>query len=185
MNLLVHQKNGAKSSKRWIDVFLQSFIVADLVFCLVLLNKKYINDIKTGMGNRFRNNGRYHKLITAHGILAATIFLGLVPVSTMILRFYTFRPWMALRIHIWSQLLSLVLCTACIATGCIATGSKRSLTNPHHGIGLAVYILMYVNLVWGFAVHLRTRGKRFMHIPMSILVWKRSQKTEKKRKGHA
>lgn len=125
---------------------------------------------KTGMRNRFRDDTRYNNLITAHGIFAATVFLGLVPVSALLLRFYTLRPWIALRLHIWTQLLIMVLCSACVATGWIATGSKRSLTNPHHGIGLAIYILMYTNLIWGFAVHLRTRGRKFTHIPLSILV---------------
>lgn len=96
------------------------------------------------MGNRFSTLTQYHKIILAHGILGAIVFLLLAPGAIMILRFYTGRPGYALRYHARIQIVGVILLTAAFILGNIAVGPARSLTNPHHGIGVALYVLYLV-----------------------------------------
>lgn len=127
-----------------------------------------------GMGNRFRNMEGYHPLIRAHGVLAAITFLGIVPAAILITRFSSRNPYWALRLHIWMQIMTLFLTTVIFILGWFAVGPKRSLTNPHHGIGLAIYVLIIVQTFWGWLVHKTLKGKRRPHIPLNLMV--RSEK---------
>ena len=122
------------------------------------------------MGNRFKNMPGYHSLIRAHGVIAAITFLGLVPAAILIARFYSPRPYWALRLHIWLQVLTLFLSTVVFVLGWFAVGPARSLTNPHHGIGLAIYVLVIFQTFWGWLVHKREKGKRRLHIPLKLMV---------------
>ena len=124
----------------------------------------------TGMGNRFRELPEYHNLIRAHGIIAAITFLFIVPSAIMIVRFYGRNPRMALRYHIWLQIITVLLTTTIFVLGWIAVGPRRSLTNPHHGIGLAIYVLVLFQVIGGWWVHHRERNKKRLYEPLKVMV---------------
>lgn len=108
------------------------------------------------MGNRFRDLPQYHTLIKGHGILAGITFLGVVPAAILIARFHR-SPW-ALRYHIYLQVLTVALSTVLFVLGFMAVGPERSLTNPHHGIGVAIYVIIMVQAIGGGLIH--KRGER-------------------------
>ncbi|OAX77554.1 hypothetical protein ACJ72_08146 [Emergomyces africanus] len=114
----------------------------------------------------------YHSLIRAHGIIAAITFLCLIPTAILMARFYSPSPYWALRYHIWLHILSLFLSTVVFVLGWFAVGPKRSLTNPHHGIGLAIYVMIIAQTIWGWFVHKRTKGKRLFHVPLKVMLHK-------------
>jgi len=122
------------------------------------------------MGNRFRDLPQYHNLIRGHGIVAAITFLGIVPAAILIARFYGRNPFWALRLHIWLQVLTLLLTTVVFVLGWMAVGPERSLTNPHHGIGLAIYVLVIFQIIDGWWVHKREKNKRRRPFPLKIMV---------------
>lgn len=123
-----------------------------------------------GMGNRFFAMNGYQNLIKAHGIIAAITFLGVVPTAIFLMRFYGRNPRMALRLHIWLQILTLLLSTVIIILGFFAVGPDRRFTNPHHGIGLAIYILIWVQVVGGALVHRSEKRKRSLYIPLKAVI---------------
>ena len=122
------------------------------------------------MGNRFREEPEYHNLIRAHGVVAAITFLLIVPSAIMIARFYGRNPRLALRYHIWLQILTLLLTTVIFILGWIAVGPARSLTNPHHAIGLTIFVLVLFQFLFGWWVHRRERNKRKTYEPLKIMV---------------
>lgn len=122
------------------------------------------------MGNRFRNMAGYRDLIKGHGILAAITFLFIVPAAIFLARFYHRNPRMALRLHIWLQILTVMLSTAVFILGMQAVGLKRSLTNPHHGIGVALYTLILVQAFGGCIIHRREKGKERYKVPLKLMV---------------
>lgn len=126
--------------------------------------------LRTGMGNRFFTMSGYHSLVEAHGIIAAITFLGVVPLAIFLMRFYGRQPRLALRMHIWLQILTLLLSTVVIILGFMAVGPKRSLTNPHHGIGVAIYVLVWVQVIGGCMVHRKEKRQRRPHIPVSAML---------------
>src|SRR5580698_3851702 len=99
------------------------------------------------MGNRFASLDEYHVLIQGHGILAAITFLFVLPASIMIVRFRDRNPGWGQRIHVYLNILAIFLVTIVFILGWFAVGPSRSLTNPHHGIGLTIYVLMLVQLI--------------------------------------
>ncbi|KAI2638281.1 hypothetical protein GGS21DRAFT_510525 [Xylaria nigripes] len=101
-----------------------------------------------GMGNRFASIAQYHSLITGHGVLATLSFLFLVPIAIMYARFHPDRRT-GRRIHAYLQVLAFGLTTAAFILGFFAVGPSRNLTNPHHGIGVAIYVLMIVQIIGG------------------------------------
>lgn len=115
------------------------------------------------MGNRFSTLTQYHTLILAHGVLGAIVFLFLVPTAIFYARFYTRRPGYAIRYHSYLQILA-VLMTICLFTlGWFAVGPNRSLTNPHHGIGVAILTLILLQIVGGRLIkNIRGRSLRVM-----------------------
>ncbi|KAL2863919.1 uncharacterized protein BJX67DRAFT_232889 [Aspergillus lucknowensis] len=124
-----------------------------------------------GMGNRFRDMPHYHTLIVAHGVIAAMVFLGLVPLSIFIIRYYSLRnPYRAFRYHAWCQVLTLFLSTVIFVLGWFAVGPNRSLTNPHHGIGLAIYVIIVFQVFWGWFVHKVERNKKRYHVPLKLVI---------------
>lgn len=123
-----------------------------------------------GMGNRFFTLTGYHGLVEAHGIIAAITFLGIVPLAIFLMRFYGRNPRMALRMHIWLQILTVLLSTVIIILGFQAVGPNRSLTNPHHGIGVAIYVLLWAQVIWGCLVHRREKGRKRLHIPLTAML---------------
>jgi hypothetical protein len=123
-----------------------------------------------GMGNRFRNMAGYTSLIKGHGILAVITFLFVVPGAILTARFYHRNPRMALRLHIWLQILTVLLSTALFVLGFQAVGLRRSLTNPHHGIGVALYTMIMVQALGGCIIHRREKGKERYKIPLTLMV---------------
>ncbi|KAL4780188.1 hypothetical protein BJX76DRAFT_364555 [Aspergillus varians] len=124
-----------------------------------------------GMGNRFRDMPNYHTLIIAHGVIATIVFLGLVPLSILLLRYYSFvNPHRAFRYHVWCQVLTLFLSTVVFVLGWFAVGPRRSLTNPHHGIGLAIYVIIIFQVLWGWFVHKIERDKKRYRVPLKLVI---------------
>lgn len=117
------------------------------------------NIFTKGMGNRFKDLPYYSGIIKAHGIFAAITFLGIVPAAILIARFHDRNRPMARRLHIWLQITTVLLTTVIFILGNIAVGPSRALTNPHHGIGLAIYVLVLFQFFGGWYVHSRGKGK--------------------------
>lgn len=123
------------------------------------------------MGNRFKDMTGYHSIIIAHGVIATIVFLGLVPISTLIIRYYSrWNPFWAFKIHAWCQILTLLLSTVVFVLGWFAVGPKRSLTNPHHGIGLAIYVMVIFQVLWGWFVHKKESKRVRHHVPLKLVV---------------
>ena len=113
----------------------------------------------------------YHTLIIVHGVIATIVFLFLVPISILIIRYYSrWNPYWAFKLHVWCQVLTLLLSTVVFVFGWFAVGPKRSLTNPHHGIGLAIYIMVVFQILWGWLVHKLERNKKRYHVPLKLVV---------------
>ncbi|CAG7917820.1 unnamed protein product [Penicillium olsonii] len=123
-----------------------------------------------GMGNRFKDMAGYHALIIAHGVIATIVFLGIVPTSAIIIRYYSrWNPYWAFKLHAWCQVLTLLLTTVVFVLGWFAVGPARSLTNPHHGIGLAIYVIVIFQVLWGWFLHKRESKRHRIHVPMKLV----------------
>lgn len=125
------------------------------------------------MGNRFASLGEYPVLIQGHGILAAITFLFVLPASIMIVRFRTGNPGWGQRLHIFLNILAIFLVTIVFILGWFAVGPSRSLTNPHHGIGLTIYVLMLIQLIGGAWVRrrmLKTKSRR-LSVKLMLHQW--------------
>jgi hypothetical protein len=122
------------------------------------------------MGNRFRNMINYKPYITAHAILAGIAFLFVIPAAIFMARFYHRNPRTALRFHIMLQILAVLLSTAAFILGFQAVGLERSLTNPHHGIGVALYTLVLVQAIGGSVIHRWEKNKERFKIPLKLMV---------------
>ncbi|KAK4555111.1 hypothetical protein LTR86_007877 [Recurvomyces mirabilis] len=103
-----------------------------------------------GMGNRFRDLPEYHRLIIGHGVLAALVFMVIVPTAAFTAKFYTRNPRTAIKLHVYLQILTVFLLTVVLVLGYIAVGPARSLSNPHHGIGVAIYVLVLAQFIFGW-----------------------------------
>lgn len=123
-----------------------------------------------GMGNRFSSMPEYHSLIRAHGAIAALVFLGLVPFAIMVNRFYGREPWFALKVHIWCQILTILLTTVVFILGNIAVGPSRALTNPHHGVGLAIYVLVIFQFFSGWLTHRKEKNRKKSYAPIKAVI---------------
>ncbi|KAF2155978.1 hypothetical protein K461DRAFT_310538 [Myriangium duriaei CBS 260.36] len=122
-----------------------------------------------GMGNRFRDLLPYHSLIKAHGAIACIVFLLLIPTSIITVRFYQRRRRTAIRIHIWLQILVVFLITVVLILGWFAVGPERSLSNPHHAIGVALYTLVLVQVLGGALMRRLERRKDRDYIPVKVM----------------
>lgn len=120
------------------------------------------------MGNRFFTLPGYQGLVRAHGVLAAITFLGAIPASIFLARFYGRNPRWARRLHIWLNILALLLTTVLFILGFMAVGPERSLSNPHHGIGVAIYTLLWFELINGCLW--RNKGIKRSHLPLSLML---------------
>jgi hypothetical protein len=113
------------------------------------------------MGNRFSTLTQYHSLITAHGVLAAITFLFLVPLAVMTKRFRRAPHESVVRTHSYLNVLAIGFSTVVFVLGFFAVGPSRSLTNPHHGIGVAIYVLILLQALGGrMIMHIR-KGHSF------------------------
>ena len=124
----------------------------------------------TGMGNRFRDLPEYHTLIKGHAILAVITFLLVVPAAITIARFYYSRPRLALKLHIGLHIITVFLVTVVLILGWFAVGPERSLTNPHHGIGVAIYTLILIQAIGGAMVHRIEKGKVRYKLPLKLMI---------------
>lgn len=129
-----------------------------------------ISNFPPGMSSRFSALPEYHKLIIAHGVIAAIVFLLVVPSAIFIAKFYYANPRLALRLHIWLQILTVGLVTVVFILGWFAVGPDRSLTNPHHGIGVAIYTLILIQAIGGGLIHRWEKGKERYKIPLKLMV---------------
>ncbi|KAJ2898697.1 putative cytochrome b561 ferric reductase transmembrane protein [Zalerion maritima] len=115
-----------------------------------------------GMAQRFSTILQYHKIVKAHGVLAAITFLFIVPIAVMIARFHRGPP-KSYRYHAYMQIIAIGLSTAIFVLGYFAVGPHRSLTNPHHGIGVALYTLIIIQGIGGRIIkNVRGRSIRVM-----------------------
>ncbi|KAK4547128.1 hypothetical protein LTR36_001349 [Oleoguttula mirabilis] len=103
-----------------------------------------------GMANRFRALPEYHRLIAGHGVLAAIVFLLIVPAAIFSAKFMRSDPRRAVKLHVYLQILTVFLLTVVVVLGYFAVGPERSLTNPHHGIGIAIYVAVLVQFIFGW-----------------------------------
>ncbi|KAH0361513.1 hypothetical protein KCU65_g8687, partial [Aureobasidium melanogenum] len=122
------------------------------------------------MSSRFANLPEYHRLIIGHGVVAALVFLLIVPSAIFIARFYYRNPRLALRLHIYLQILTVALITVVLILGWFAVGPERSLSNPHHGIGIALYTLVLVQFFGGALIHRIEKGKSRWKIPLKLML---------------
>jgi hypothetical protein len=123
------------------------------------------------MGNRFFSMNGYHSLVEAHGIIAAITFLGIVPTAIMLARFLGRSSFWALRMHIWLQITTFILATVVFVLGNFAVGPKRALTNPHHGIGVALYVMVIVQVFGGSLVHRwQKKARSRPHPPLKVML---------------
>ena len=123
-----------------------------------------------GMGNRFRDLPQYHSLIRGHGIVAAITFLGIVPAAILIAKFGQRNPGLSLKLHVYLQILTVLLTTVVLVLGWFAVGPERALTNPHHGIGVALYTLVVVQVLGGSIIHRLEKGKERFKVPLKLIV---------------
>ena len=107
------------------------------------------------MGNRFASLAQYHQIVRGHGVVAAITFLFIVPFAILIARYS--RSPNAMRHHAYLQILTVALSTVVLTLGWFAVGPERSLTNPHHGIGVAIYTLILVQAIGGWWNHRRKK----------------------------
>lgn len=123
-----------------------------------------------GMGNRFRDLPEYHSLILGHGIVAAITFLGVVPAAIFIARFYHSSGRTAYKLHVYLQVLTVFLATVVLVLGWFAVGPERSLSNPHHGIGVAIYVAILAQFLYGWWMSRRERKRKTPHptIPLKV-----------------
>ncbi|KAF4984155.1 hypothetical protein FZEAL_600 [Fusarium zealandicum] len=112
-----------------------------------------------GMGNRFSTLKQYHTLVAAHAVMGAMIFLFLIPFSVMTARFYASRPGWAVKYHAQVNIFAGLMLIAVFILGYFSVGPERSLTNPHHGIGVAIFALFLVQLIGGRLVRRITKSR--------------------------
>ncbi|OBT52417.1 hypothetical protein VE04_06892 [Pseudogymnoascus sp. 24MN13] len=123
-----------------------------------------------GMGNRFASQPQYHYLIRAHGIIAVIVFLLLIPTSILMSRFYGKIPGRGVRVHIYLNILALFLSTVVFILGFMAVGPSRSLTNPHHGLGVAIYVLIIWQTLVGNWIRKKFKKKMYRRPPIKLMI---------------
>ena len=127
-----------------------------------------------GMGNRFKDLPEYHTLIIGHGALAAITFIGIVPIAIFLAKYGSDWPGgrVSFKLHVYLQIIAVFLATVVLVLGWFAVGPERSLTNPHHGIGVAIYTLMLVQFIYGSLMYRRERKRRAppTKLPLAVYV---------------
>lgn len=122
------------------------------------------------MGNRFYTLTGYQSLVKAHGIIAAITFLLVIPAAIFAMRFYGRNPRQAIRSHIWLQITSLLLVTVVFVIGWFQVGPRRSLSNPHHGIGLALFVLVWVQVIGGALARRVQKRRATQHLSLKAMI---------------
>lgn len=127
-----------------------------------------------GMGNRFAGLPEYHQLILGHGVLAAITFIGIVPAAIFLAKYGSGWPGsrVSFKLHVYLQILTVFLTTVILVLGWFAVGPERSLTNPHHGIGVAIYVLILFQFLFGTCMyrHERKRTAPPRKLPSAVYI---------------
>lgn len=113
---------------------------------------------------------RYHNIIKAHAVIAVIAFLVLLPFSVMFARFYSKVPGRGVRMHIYLNILVLGLSTVVFILGFMAVGPERSLTNPHHGIGVAIYVMLIWQTIVGNWIRKKFKKKGYRRPPIKLML---------------
>ena len=126
-----------------------------------------------GMGNRFKGLPEYHQLILGHGVLAAITFIGIMPLAIFLAKYG--KDWPGARasfkLHVYLQILTVFLTTVILVLGWFAVGPERSLSNPHHGIGVAIYVLILFQFIYGTCWYRRERKRTTFPTKLPFAVW--------------
>lgn len=77
----------------------------------------------------------------------------------MTARFYASRPGWAVKYHAQVNILAGLMLIAVFILGYFSVGPERSLTNPHHGIGVAIFTLFLIQLVGGRLIRRITKAR--------------------------
>lgn len=91
--------------------------------------------------------------------MGALVFLFIIPISVMMVRFYSLHPGYAVVYHSQLAVLSGLMVLVVFILGYFAVGPERSLSNPHHGIGVAIFVLFILQLVGGRLVRHIMKGR--------------------------
>lgn len=124
-----------------------------------------------GMGNRFRGLTEYHKLILGHGVLAAITFLFLLPLAIWSAKYWRTGGRRAVKLHVYLQILVITLSTVILVLGWFAVGPERSLTNPHHDIGVAIYAALWFQFLYGWIMGRMEKRRQMMPTRVPTKVW--------------
>ncbi|EME87699.1 uncharacterized protein MYCFIDRAFT_148338 [Pseudocercospora fijiensis CIRAD86] len=133
-----------------------------------------------GMGNRFRGLPQYHRLIIGHGVVAAITFLAIVPAAIFFARFYHAEGRFAYKAHVYLQIITVFLATVVFILGFFAVGPERSLSNPHHGIGVAIYVSILVQFIYGWWWSRRERKRTRPHPTIPLKTWEHESEMDEK-----
>ena len=66
--------------------------------------------------------------------------------------------------------MTLILTTVLFILGFFAVGPERSLSNPHHGIGVAIYVLIIAQVFGGSLVHRQEKRKGRLYISLKLML---------------
>lgn len=98
-------------------------------------------------------------------------FLVFVPFAVYQARFKAYKnPRKAIRSHIFAQVGTILSATVGFVVAYYAVGKNRSWTNPHHIIGLTIYVAIMVQALLGIIVHQRGKYTVTPHIPLRTMV---------------
>lgn len=117
----------------------------------------------------------YNKIVMAHLIFMILTFLVLVPAAILLARFgRTYFNWFPHHRNI--QLLAIVFIVIGFALGVSAAKPAPLDEQTHYQVGVAVFILFFVQVILGFAAHeyKKRSGNRyiaFLHIPLGLIIF--------------
>lgn len=126
-----------------------------------------------GMGNRFKGEPQYHTLVLGHSVVAAITFLFILPLALFLAKYGHDWPGgrVSFKLHIYLQIITVFLSTVVLVLGWFAVGPARSLTNPHHGIGVAIYVLILFQFLYGSCWFRRERRRVGAPSKLPLTVW--------------
>ena len=126
-----------------------------------------------GMGNRFKNEPQYHTIVKGHSVLAAITFIGILPLAIFLAKYGHDWPGgrVSFKLHVYLQIITVFLSTVILVLGWYAVGPERSLSNPHHGIGVAIYVLIMFQFIYGSCWFRRERRRKTPPVKLPLTVW--------------
>ena len=107
-----------------------------------------------------------------HAVLAAITFIGIVPLAIFLAKYGSDWPGgrVSFKLHVYLQIMTVFLTTVILVLGWFAVGPERSLTNPHHGIGVAIYVMILFQFIYGSCMyrHERKRNAPPRKLPLPV-----------------